>query len=335
MKNLQNISSKLPVFIFFFILLCQVKVLGGSPGSLKYIVNSFVKIITPDEKVIYIDPTSVDAFEDSADVVLITHEHGDHNEISRVNCKQNCTVIRSADAIVSGVYNHFKIGNIDIQATAAYNRYHQKNNSVGYIVRFDTISIYHAGDTDKIPEMALLADSNITYALLPIDGTYTMTAAKAIEAAAMINAQYNIPIHSNPPAGYSPTKVGQFNVSNKIAMIPGQTIYFNDPLTSVKSADESKLVYNLEQNYPNPFNPTTTIRYSVSPADNANFESSVKVQMKVFDIYGQEVAILVNEEKPAGIYEVKFNASNLSSGVYIYRVQAGALVQTKKMMLLK
>lgn len=93
----------------------------------------------------------------------------------------------------------------------------------------------------------------------------------------------------------------------------------------------------LEQNYPNPFNPTTTIRYSVP----GNVETRHGVSLRVYDVLGNEVATLVNEEKPAGIYEVDFsigsfgNASNLSSGIYYYRLQAGAFNDTKKMILIK
>jgi hypothetical protein len=85
--------------------------------------------------------------------------------------------------------------------------------------------------------------------------------------------------------------------------------------------------YSLGDNYPNPFNPSTTINYSL-PVDE-------KVVLKVYDILGKEVAILVNEQKPAGNYQIKFNASLLSSGVYIYKLQAGDFISSKKMLLLK
>lgn len=85
--------------------------------------------------------------------------------------------------------------------------------------------------------------------------------------------------------------------------------------------------YDLAQNFPNPFNPSTTIRYQI-PKDGI-------VTLKIYDILGSEVATLVNEEKIAGKYEVNFNASSLSSGVYIYKIQAGDFVSSKKMILLK
>jgi len=85
--------------------------------------------------------------------------------------------------------------------------------------------------------------------------------------------------------------------------------------------------YALYQNYPNPFNPTTKIRYQL-PKES-------KVVIKIYNILGSEVLELVNENKEPGIYEVEFNASNLSSGTYIYKISSENFVQTKKMILLK
>jgi len=85
--------------------------------------------------------------------------------------------------------------------------------------------------------------------------------------------------------------------------------------------------FSISQNYPNPFNPSTNIKYTVG---NNQF-----VSIKVYDVLGNEIATLVNEEKPAGNYEVNFNASSLSSGVYFYNLQAGSFVETKKLVLLK
>jgi len=85
--------------------------------------------------------------------------------------------------------------------------------------------------------------------------------------------------------------------------------------------------YTLSQNYPNPFNPTTNIKYSIP---QGGF-----VTLKVYNMLGQEVATLVNQQQNTGEYNVDFNASNLASGVYMYRIQSGNISITKKMMLLK
>ena len=85
--------------------------------------------------------------------------------------------------------------------------------------------------------------------------------------------------------------------------------------------------FALEQNYPNPFNPTINIEFRI-----ANFGF---VSLKVYDILGREVAVLVNEVKPAGEYEVEFNAGDLSSGIYLYRITSGNFIETKKLMFMK
>jgi hypothetical protein len=85
--------------------------------------------------------------------------------------------------------------------------------------------------------------------------------------------------------------------------------------------------YKLEQNFPNPFNPVTTIQYQL-PVE-------VKVTLKVYDILGAEVTTLVNEIQQAGYKQVRFNASTLASGVYVYRLAAGNYISIKKMMVIK
>ncbi len=136
---------------------------------------------------------------------------------------------------------------------------------------------------------------------------------------------------------YYMTCVGQYQ-SGGAATPPGELEsgrYYTqtyDPvkigsLTNVNSEFINPYEYNLSQNYPNPFNPITTIEYQIPEL------SFVKI--KVYDVLGSEVSTLVNEEKPSGSYEVKFDAAGLSSGIYFYRIQAGNFVQTRKMILLK
>lgn len=97
------------------------------------------------------------------------------------------------------------------------------------------------------------------------------------------------------------------------------------PVREIKNV--SPRGFRLEQNYPNPFNPSTTISYTIS---QPSF-----VTLNIFDLLGKKVATLVSEEKNPGYYSVKFNASNLSNGVYFYRLQATNFSLTKKLMLLK
>lgn len=103
----------------------------------------------------------------------------------------------------------------------------------------------------------------------------------------------------------------------------------SNPSTSIKDVFQQKRViqYSMSQNYPNPFNPNTKINYAITEQNH--------ITLKVFDVLGREVAILVNNEQPQGNYEVEFDASSLTSGIYFYRIQAGDYVETKKMVLMK
>ena len=111
--------------------------------------------------------------------------------------------------------------------------------------------------------------------------------------------------------------IGPWSDVNKFSII----------LTDV--ADEQKLPteFALMQNYPNPFNPTTTITYHLPKASN--------VKLKVYDILGNEIATLVDEEESAGVYEINFNHNKLASGVYLYKLQAGGFTETRKMILMR
>jgi hypothetical protein len=110
---------------------------------------------------------------------------------------------------------------------------------------------------------------------------------------------------------------------------PKQWILMAPPsiITSVEDGLSKGQDYQLEQNYPNPFNHSTTIRYSIP--------SSQYVTLKVFDIYGNEVASLINAEQSSGNHEILFDGSKLANGTYFYRLQADELVQTKRMVLIK
>ncbi len=107
-----------------------------------------------------------------------------------------------------------------------------------------------------------------------------------------------------------------------------QNYYGAYTITGLKDKPVNKADgFQLLQNYPNPFNPVTSIQYSVG--------SKQFVTLKVYDLLGNEVAVLVNEEKPAGNYMVNFNAAGLASGIYFYRLKAGNFTQNHKMILLK
>ena len=103
---------------------------------------------------------------------------------------------------------------------------------------------------------------------------------------------------------------------------------FYKEITDINDKNNNNLLnYTLKQNYPNPFNPSTTINYSIV--------NNGLVQLKIYDILGREVAVLLNEEQPRGNYKIVFNATNLTSGIYFYRLQSGNFTETKKLILLR
>ncbi len=92
--------------------------------------------------------------------------------------------------------------------------------------------------------------------------------------------------------------------------------------------------FGLSQNYPNPFNPSTKIKFTI-PNSPLSFGEGQGVRLIVYDILGNEVAVLVDEEKEPGIYEVDFFSTGLASGIYIYKIESTGFVDTKKMVLLR
>ncbi len=128
-----------------------------------------------------------------------------------------------------------------------------------------------------------------------------------------------------------------FQITNTTSGFPhaGSSFIIDDlswgTATDVSDEKQTPTEFSLAQNYPNPFNPSTKIRYSI-PNVGSGLAQTV---LKVYDILGNEVATIVNEEKPAGVYEVEFDASQLSSGIYFYRLTSGSFVETKKMTVLK
>jgi hypothetical protein len=158
--------------------------------------------------------------------------------------------------------------------------------------------------------------------------------------------QYGVLLSTNNGTSWAMVNTGFASWANVYSLAVKDTYLFagtneagvwrrpiSEMTTSVREFPVNELPSNfsLEQNYPNPFNPSTKIKYSVSQSSN--------VVIKVFDILGNEIETLVNEEKPVGTYEVTWYAESavggLPTGVYFYQLKAGNYISTKKMILLK
>jgi L-ascorbate metabolism protein UlaG (beta-lactamase superfamily) len=162
-------------------------------------------------KTVYIDPYQIPDGP-GADLILVTHEHFDHcspEDVAKIQQSGSVIVTEkdsaanlSGDVRVVKVGDTLEIDNVTIEAVAAYNinkDFHpQSKGWLGFIVEIDGVKVYHAGDTDFIPEMK---DLTTDIALLPVSGTYVMTADEAVEAALAINPKVAIPMHYGSVVG--------------------------------------------------------------------------------------------------------------------------------------
>lgn len=181
-------------------------------------------MIKTDSKIIYIDPYCIGENLEKADLILITHCHPDHCSIADINkiIKLNSRVVVTADCQskimrtnvpikieITEPGREFDFGNIRIFSVPAYNNdksFHPKEEAwVGYVIKLDDIIIYHAGDTDVIPEMQKLTGHKKSgskfIALLPVGGRFTMNVEEAVEAAKIIKPNLAIPMHCGSVVG--------------------------------------------------------------------------------------------------------------------------------------
>ncbi len=183
-----------------------------------------LRIVTNAGTVAYVDPYMGDGYDLPADIILVTHQHGDHNQIDLPQKKSDCLIYQNFDALKDGKYMTLNYKDLQIEAVPSYNKNHNKEECVGYLITAENKTVYIAGDTSKIPEMEELASKNIDYAFLPTDGYFNMDVEEAVQCAKIISCKYCIPIHSSPDKLYSKSTVEKFNAENKIIMDMNQEI---------------------------------------------------------------------------------------------------------------
>jgi len=192
--------------------------------KLYYQGHASFRITTNDGRVIYIDPYAGKGYDIPADVILVTHQHGDHNQIRLVKQKPDCAVITNKEALAGGKHNHFSVCGVEIQAVTAENLMHNPKKCAGYIIVVDGVKIYAAGDTSKTRQMESFAAEKIDYALLPGDGVFNMGLRESAECAALIGARHNIPIHIKPGALFDRDRAEKWAAPNKLVLEPGEEI---------------------------------------------------------------------------------------------------------------
>jgi L-ascorbate metabolism protein UlaG (beta-lactamase superfamily) len=186
--------------------------------SVKWLGHASFEIKTED-KTVYIDPFEGE-YEDKADLILVSHSHDDHCDLSKIKKirKESTLVIAPADCAskIGGKVKSLKpgekasFGDVTVEAVEAYNYkrfrspgkpFHPAGLGVGYLLTLGNETIYHAGDTDFIPEMKKL--KSMYLALLPSGGTYTMDTAEAAQAVLAIKPEFVIPMHrwNTDPSG--------------------------------------------------------------------------------------------------------------------------------------
>jgi len=193
-------------------------------AKLLYQGHGSYRITANDGMVIYVDPFAGEGYDLPADIILVTHQHRDHNKIELPAKKPSCRIITNKEALVGGRHNAFEVCGVEIKSVEAKSLFHSPKKCVGYIIILDGIRIYAAGDTSKTKQMESFAEQHFDYALLPCDGIANMGLKKSALCAALIGAKHNISIHIKPGQLFDRDRAEKWTAPNRLIIEPRQEI---------------------------------------------------------------------------------------------------------------
>ena len=196
-------------------------------AKLLYQGHGSLRIVTADNKVISIDPYAGEGYDLPADLILVSHGHGDHGAVDLIqNRSEDCRIIYYTDALVNGEYKTFELGYATVEAVqAGNNRNHDIRECVGWLITLpDGISVYATGDTSTTEQMAELAERKLHYAFFVCDGRYNMDMEEAIACAKLVKAQHSIPYHMAPGSLFDAERAELFDVPGKMIIPAGEEI---------------------------------------------------------------------------------------------------------------
>ncbi|MCL2741900.1 MAG: MBL fold metallo-hydrolase [Oscillospiraceae bacterium] len=193
-------------------------------ARLLYQGHGSFRVTSDSGKVAYIDPYAGEGYDKPADLVLISHQHGDHNQLGLITRNAGCTVISNAEALAGGKHNSFEAAGMSVEAVEASNKNHRPDECVGFILRLDGVAAYFSCDTSKTGQMAGFKALGLDYAFLCGDGHYNMGLDEAAECAELIGAKNNVPVHLKPGGLFDRAIAESFTGPNRLIIEAGEEV---------------------------------------------------------------------------------------------------------------
>ena len=196
-------------------------------NTLLYQGHASLRIQTKEGKIIYIDPYAGEGYDVPADLILVTHNHSDHNAIKKIKKKnKGCKTITYKEALKKGQYQTFDLGWVTVEAVQAGNNpNHSIKQCVGFVITLsDGVTVYATGDTSATDQMKELGERNLDYAFIVCDGVYNMDMDEAIQCANLINAKHSIPYHMAPGKLFDQQRAELFDVPSALILPAGEEL---------------------------------------------------------------------------------------------------------------